>query len=183
MTIPCCWTEESSDGAVLDCKKSRHGSTPMCSRHLRWTMIDAINAGDLSDEVFRYLIEHSKEAAAVASEVQHTIADGDARSAKRRQTLEKQSVVYYVNDGDSIKIGTTTNLRSRLLALRIPESDLLATEPGGPKLERKRHAQFAHLRRGRWERFEPTSDLLAHVLTVRKEHGEPQITTYPKMVC
>ena len=50
------------------------------------------------------------------------------------------SVVYYVLFGDRVKIGTTMNLRSRLRS--IPHDEVLATEPGGYELEKRRHAQL-----------------------------------------
>lgn len=72
---------------------------------------------------------------------------------------DKVAVVYYLKFADRIKIGTTTNLKVRLTA--IPHDEVLATEPGGYKLEKARHAQFAEARiRGEW--FQATTELLAH---------------------
>jgi hypothetical protein len=53
-------------------------------------------------------------------------------------------VVYYLRFGDRIKIGTSSNPRSRLAQLRFDE--LLAFERGGREIEQKRHAQFAGAR-------------------------------------
>lgn len=50
-------------------------------------------------------------------------------------------VVYYLRFGDRIKIGTTTNLRTRLIS--VPCDEVLAVEPGSYALERERHEQFA----------------------------------------
>lgn len=73
---------------------------------------------------------------------------------------EVRSVVYYMRIGTRVKIGYTTNLRSRLNAIN-PE-ELIATEQGGPKREAERHQEFAHLRvHGEWFRFEGT--LVDHV--------------------
>lgn len=79
-------------------------------------------------------------------------ADHARAAALARRDLEAASVVYYIQFGDRIKIGTTTDLGKRLGAL--PHDCLLATEPGGPLVERQRHEQFGALRiKGEW--FEP----------------------------
>ena len=53
-------------------------------------------------------------------------------------------VVYYVLFGDRVKIGTTRNLRQRLL--EVPHDQVLALEPGDATLERQRHAKFRAFR-------------------------------------
>lgn len=80
-------------------------------------------------------------------------------------------VVYYLRFGDRIKIGTTSDLRSRLAAL--PPGDLLAIEPGTYDLERQRHTQFAlHHLAGEW--FQDGAALQDHIRQVRAEHGDPR---------
>jgi hypothetical protein len=77
-------------------------------------------------------------------------------------------VVYYVQLApDVVKIGTTVNLRRRLMGLRVDPDAVLVTEPGGEPLERMRHAQFAHLRIGRRENFRVEADLVSHVEMLR----------------
>lgn len=76
------------------------------------------------------------------------------------------SVVYYLRFSDRIKIGTTRNLKARLVG--IPHDEVLATEPGDRTLEQERHRQFAHLRltrRGEWFRAGP--DLIDHTKALR----------------
>lgn len=91
-------------------------------------------------------------------------------SGAGRPKLGLPSVVYYLKLGNRVKIGTSTNLKARLKA--VPYEILIAVEPGGNALERRRHAQFANLRRnGEW--FEATQELLEFAVTVRQEHGEP----------
>lgn len=64
-----------------------------------------------------------------------------------------KSWVYYMRIGNRVKIGYSTNLRSRLDDIH-PE-ELMAVEPGGPKVERQRHDQFRALRvHGEWFRLE-----------------------------
>ena len=50
-------------------------------------------------------------------------------------------VVYYLRNGDRVKIGTTANPRQRFAA--IWHEELLAFERGDRRLERRRHEQFA----------------------------------------
>lgn len=115
------------------------------------------------------------------TEVEGREAREARREARRRELLKQQSLVYYVTRGKLIKIGYTTNMTARMIAL-MPDS-ILATEPGGVELERQRHKQFAHLRApelGR-EYFTNGPDLLIHVADVIAEHGPPKMTTYPKV--
>lgn len=119
-------------------------------------------------------------------EMTEQLATADERRAKRaaarKAALEEQSVVYYIRmKNDLIKIGYTTNLVARCVALRVRTEDVLVTEPGGPEKERERHVQFAHLRHGRWEEFDPADELLGHMARLHREHGDPVITTYPKV--
>lgn len=82
--------------------------------------------------------------------------------------------VYYARIGDHIKIGYTSNVLGRLRALRVPVADLLALEPGGLGVERRRHEQFAHLRiTKRWENFRPEQDLLDHIAELVEASGLP----------
>lgn len=95
-----------------------------------------------------------------------------ARPAPTRAYIKygRPQVVYYLRLGNRIKIGTSTNLLSRLQS--IPHDELLAVEPGSNARERARHAQFAQLRTaGEWFRDHPT--LRKHIAQVRAAHGAP----------
>ncbi|MEZ3160617.1 GIY-YIG nuclease family protein [Microbacterium sp. BWT-B31] len=73
--------------------------------------------------------------------------------------LPRVEVVYYLRFAERVKIGTSSQPRMRLAAIR--HEKLLAFERGGRGLERARHAQFAHLREG-GEWFTADAALLAH---------------------
>lgn len=93
-------------------------------------------------------------------------------AAKRHARPERRSIVYYLRRGDLIKIGTTVNPVARFKTL-MPD-EILAFEPGGPELEAARHREFSGCRvarKGEYFRQEPR--LLAHVASVRGQHGEP----------
>jgi hypothetical protein len=82
------------------------------------------------------------------------------RNEARRQREQHPPVVYYMRVGNRVKIGFSTNLTSRISDV-MPE-EVLATEPGGPDVERARHRQFADLRVAReWFRYE--GPLVEHV--------------------
>lgn len=74
-------------------------------------------------------------------------------------------VVYFVLNGNRVKIGTTTNLRNRVRALALPSSNVIAVVRGGRSKEADLHATLSHLRVGRTEWFafdHPIPDLINH---------------------
>lgn len=88
--------------------------------------------------------------------------EANRRYAERRPT---RVVVYYMRLGPLVKIGFTLDIRQRLIQIN-PE-ELLATEPGGMKLEAERHRQFAALRvHGEWFRYEAA--LVEHVAQLQR---------------
>ena len=75
-------------------------------------------------------------------------------------TADTRDIVYYMRIGNRAKIGTSRNLKRRLIELH-PE-DCMAYELGNRSVELKRHRQFAHLRvSGEW--FELAPELVRHV--------------------
>lgn len=81
-------------------------------------------------------------------------------------------VVYYIRFGERIKIGTSSNPRSRIAAL--PHDEVLAFERGGREVEQRRHAQFAALRWPGSEWFRADGELLAHVALVGADAPWPK---------
>lgn len=65
-----------------------------------------------------------------------------------------ESVVYFIANGGRVKIGYTTNLKSRLGSLALRSDAVLLVLRGGPDLERALHAHFAEHRCGTTEWFE-----------------------------
>jgi hypothetical protein len=76
-------------------------------------------------------------------------------------------VVYYVQIGDTIKIGRTTDLPARMRSYP-PHRKLLATEPGNGGLERRRHAEFADYLFSGNEWFTPGPRLIEHIASLRE---------------
>lgn len=80
-------------------------------------------------------------------------------------------VVYYARYADRVKIGTSSNPRQRLKAIR--HDDLLAFERGDRGLERRRHEQFAEERYDRTEWFVLSERLGNHIDAVRGGERDP----------
>ena len=62
-------------------------------------------------------------------------------------------VVYFIRNGNRVKIGTTQNLRGRITRLSLRTDDLVRVEHGGHAYERSIHERFAEYRIGKTEWF------------------------------
>lgn len=83
-------------------------------------------------------------------------------------------LVYFIRNGNRMKIGTTTDLKRRIrtLALR-PENVTLLVE-GDQRRERAYHKQFADLRIGRTEWFAYEGPLTDYVHDQLTQKGQQQ---------
>jgi len=81
-------------------------------------------------------------------------------------------VVYFIENGQRIKIGYSTNLRSRYQALSLQEKDVQLLLQGGPTLERAFHASFAKARIDATEWFEPVPALTEYITRKQAELSE-----------
>jgi hypothetical protein len=80
-------------------------------------------------------------------------------------------VVYYLRQGDRVKIGTTANPRQRFAA--IMHEQVLAFERGDRRLEQRRHLQFADERFPGSEWFRMSRRLRAHIASVGSGVDDP----------
>lgn len=64
-----------------------------------------------------------------------------------------EPLVYFIRNGDRVKIGTSTNVRARIRRLALRPEYVVLLRPGGQGLERAFHAEFASLRDGTTEWF------------------------------
>ncbi|WP_381801153.1 GIY-YIG nuclease family protein [Streptomyces niveus] len=62
-------------------------------------------------------------------------------------------VVYFLRNGERVKIGTTTNLRARITALSLRQSDVILLLDGGRTLEAAMHRRFSSHRQAGTEWF------------------------------
>lgn len=86
------------------------------------------------------------------------------------QYSQHTPLVYFARRERLIKIGTTTNLRHRMMALH---AQALATEPGDLVRERQLHDRFKHLRASGRSRewFHPEPELIAYINELRAASG------------
>lgn len=98
-----------------------------------------------------------------------------ALRAARRSGPGHPPVVYYMRQGDLVKIGTTTDIGSR--AASIGAQGVMAIEPGDAAVEHRRHDEFA-ADRSHLEYFRLSAPLAVHVVEVRSRfEAEAGLTT------
>lgn len=96
----------------------------------------------------------------------------DAERDERLALRGAMGVVYYMRFGNRVKIGFTSDIRTRVLA--VPNDEVLAAEPGSYETERERHQQFSGSKIAAFkEWFGLTPDLIAHISEIRDRHGDP----------
>lgn len=137
----------------------------LCLRH----------ANHVNNKVSAYYNVDDERLANEAEEVRA----GQALSAQKLdagQELNESDIapgwVYYIRIGDTYKIGYARQVASRMRQYP-PNAELLAVEPGTPKIEKARHSLFrAHLAYGReWFRTNPELD--QWIAGLRAKHGDP----------
>lgn len=102
----------------------------------------------------------------------HAAEQANWQDPKRNVSL-KPGIVYYILRQRLIKIGTTIRPLQRFADL-MPDA-ILAAEPGGEDLERKRHREFRAVRSpaAKGEYFLAVPALVDHIRALREEHGVP----------
>ena len=136
---------------------------PICGQHAR-ELFDHVNrfiGGITQDPVFR-----------------ESLALDQLKAGQQRIDdwhRAREFVVYYIQIGEHIKIGYTSNLRTRL-KIYPPTRRLLATEPGDARDEGRRHKQFQHLLHAGREWFRPGPDLIEHINELRRAQGAASIS-------
>lgn len=156
-------TAQRADGSFCDLPSAPDAPFPICAKHAARVVeyardrAGAMSTTDKMDALLGAIRHEGRAAAEGAAPPKHV------------------DVVYYVRVGECIKIGTTTNLPSRLKAFG--PSEFLACEPGGLTVEGRRHRQFASdLAAGR-EWFHPSPALMAWIDAVKDEHPQPKRRT------
>ena len=85
----------------------------------------------------------------------------------RQRPAVHPELVYFIRNGSRVKIGWTTNLKSRLSSLSLPADAVALTIPGGPDTEKMMHRRFAAARVARTEWFEAVPELEAFIAAPR----------------
>ena len=89
----------------------------------------------------------------------------------RKKPNVHESVVYFIRNGSRVKIGWTTNLRTRLSSLSLPPSAVATLIPGGPAEEKMLHKRFCRTRVKGTEWFEDSSAIKAYIAGHEPEPG------------
>jgi hypothetical protein len=150
--IPSC-TAQKDSGAFCDRPSLPGAPFPICLKHAAQIVefLDDVAPRDRDDRMI------------VAW---RSLEQQRAGETERRRRAPDVYVVYYLQVGDMVKIGYTSNLPTRMRTYP-PNSRLLAYESGGPALEAERHSEFAEeLSAGR-EWFTPSDRLLAHISNIK----------------
>lgn len=142
---------------------------------LCWTHADAVTDAVLEQRVL--VADHTHhDLNAEYDEARRRENERRQRREEREATTRQQlgghlGFVYYLEVGERIKVGFSSDLRKRMRQYP-PGSRLLAIEPGDFDLEALRHKQFSGSRTDGREWFTPTSDLLDHIRTLVDMHGD-----------
>jgi hypothetical protein len=86
-------------------------------------------------------------------------------------------LVYFIRNGNRMKIGTTTDLKRRIRTLALREENVALLVNGDQRVERSYHKQFADLRVGRteWFAYEGTlADYVHTQITARARKEQPK---------
>ncbi|NJQ04057.1 GIY-YIG nuclease family protein [Streptomyces lonarensis] len=116
-------------------------------------------------------IRRSARLAQIAALYGHELADGigqpvePVRPSVSWEIPEKAHapLVYFMRNGNRIKIGTTTNLRSRIRSLALRKENVVLLEVGGRSLEREFHQRFGQYRDGNTEWFREVGELAEYL--------------------
>lgn len=86
-----------------------------------------------------------------------------------------EPIVYFLRVGDRVKIGYTTNLRTRITALALRPDNVVLLLVGGRDLEQDLHMRFGNARLGETEWFRLTSEVANYIDEMRVRVGRDPI--------
>jgi len=149
-------TAQRNDGSFCDRPTVPDAPFPICTKH--------------ASQLYAFIRESIDDA---SSDPERAAAAMMALCARRQQpgvpTFDASTaVVYYVQIGEHIKIGCSTNVKARLSSYP-PNRRLLATEPGYEHEEAQRLSQFAEYRDMGREWFRPGLRLVEHINMLRRK--------------
>ncbi|MBM7280350.1 GIY-YIG nuclease family protein [Gordonia rubripertincta] len=113
-------------------------------------------------------IEYGKRA---QLDVTDWTGDNSRKVTRAQQQGTKDGWVYYARCGEHIKIGFATDVKKRMKAYP-PGTVVVAVEPGGKALEKRRHKEFDHSLSDGREWFRESRPLTEHMAALRKAYGD-----------
>ena len=149
----------AEDQAVIDdiiARESQQAAAQFAAREkeLRRQRLDAITAS-----LGYQLVDESAETA----DKPHTATDETPRW--EIPPHKHDPLVYFIRNGNRIKIGTTTCVKKRIRTLALREDNIVLLLAGGAQQERELHQHFAGLRIGNTEWFAYDGPLIDFVHT------------------
>lgn len=120
---------------------------------------------------------------AIVESLGYTLTDAPAQAGKPAEAAATRwtippgkhaPLVYFIRNGNRIKIGTTTELKRRIRTLALRPENVALLVDGDRRLEREYHKQFADLRVGRTEWFAYEAALADYVHAQTAQKGQEQ---------
>lgn len=140
---------------------------------LQWMRRDGVDITTaLIDEVYdelREIADAHGNAAAMKPFMQAYRSWQMARMTSTPSLAHVTNVVYFIEWGNRIKIGTTTDLRSRVTSLSLTPDAVIFAMPGDRHVERDIHGRLGQWRIANTEWFHATPEVYAFIEGQRKQ--------------
>ena len=145
-------TAQFKSGKFCDRGSVRDAPFPICVKH--------------AAEIYGFIRDQTQAEDSVMDAMANVLQHRDCLSPASREPSGRE-VVYYLQVGEMIKIGTTKNLGHRLQSYP-PNRRLLATEPGSYELEQRRIKEFSmYSISGEW--FHLNDAMIRHAAKLRRQ--------------
>lgn len=174
----CRWSQISDDYCFDPMDMKRPGSLMLCRKHAEEV------ARRTGFEPYAKAIENARKQVQFEIDqlelkilnLRQELARNTQPAPRSKRSRPKDGLIYYIRIGWNIKIGWTSNLERRMKDYP-PDTLILAVHPGTEQDERRIHKKFAHLITDGREWFPAAPQILEHIESVKREHGEPQQIT------
>lgn len=153
-----CTMPMATTGRFCNRRSLPQAPVPICRRH--------------AAEVYRFVQDLMLTGEVYAASVEPVAYRKISAAALIPRAINDMKLVYYLQLGDDVKIGMSSDLRRRLHHYP-PSARLWAVEPGGRGVERVRHQQFRHTLTGGNEWFWASPELYVHVGRIIAQYGKP----------
>lgn len=163
------------EGADCPGEASMTVPVPLCVRHQ--LQIALLVIPDVLATAARYAAPGTKPAVLAPEERAAIIAGAQPKPVGPYMGGVHGPVVYFIENGPSVKIGYSTNLRNRVRGLSLQEKNVALLLQGGLTLERALHATYDKERIDSTEWFAKSERLAAFMGSKRAELGgqRPQV--------
>jgi len=157
----------SPDGADCVAEATMISLVPLCDEHQLQVALQVVP--DLMVAALRHVRSGAKPVSLPPAERAAIIAGASPKPISAHMSGPHGPVVYFADGGSRIKIGFSTNLRSRIRSLSMQEKDVLLLLQGGLTLERALHATYDKERIDSTEWFAKSERLVAFIESKRAQ--------------